>query len=211
MNDTSNLSSTLIQKETEKLPEKPLEKQDSEQRERTDSVTSSSEPKRLSVKEFLSKNVIKQAIVEKVEVENTKKLLREQILKSSHKTMVKKDFEPSIKGNVISLNVMITFLMKKIEWQDVNVKFEVSATIVYRLFTENLWVKLEKQLGSTVVNKEEITNTLMSMKMRRNDKINDDMGEVEYKNLQVFENEDEFVNFKPKGAEPEVFDPSASG
>jgi len=107
--------------------------------------------------------------------------------------MDKKAFEPTIKANIIKINAMMTFLIKKIEWQDTNVSFEMSSTIIYRLFTENLWIKLEKQLGSAVVNKEEITNTLMTLNMRRNDKINDEMGLVEYKSLQIFENEDEFL------------------
>jgi len=44
-----------------------------------------------------------------------------------------------------------------------------------------------------VANKEEIIDTLMTLSMRRNDKITDEMGLVEYKSLQIFKNDDEFA------------------
>jgi len=41
-----------------------------------------------------------------------------------------KAFEPTIKLNVIKINVMMTFLIKKIEWEETNVSFQMSSTIV---------------------------------------------------------------------------------
>jgi len=117
--------------------------------------------------------------------------LREKIIFTSHRKWIRSEYAPVIKNNTITINAFLTFLVKKIEWKDVNISFNMSTTIVNRICTENLWTKLEKQLKSTITNKEQIITQLMDTTLRRNDKVTDVLGQVELKPLELFDTDEQ--------------------